>query len=58
MMNLPLEAILFWIAVMLAPADTSQILVKGPGIRGPGRNNPPVGAFLPTAPCGSRKGKP
>jgi len=30
MMLLPLKAILFWIAVTLAPPDTSQILVKGP----------------------------
>ena len=27
---LPLQAILFWIAVALAPHDTSQILVTGP----------------------------
>ena len=27
---LPLQSILFWIAVTLAPQDTSQILVKGP----------------------------
>ena len=26
----PLQAVLFWIAVTLAPPDTSQILVKGP----------------------------
>ena len=30
MIQLPLKAILFWIAVTLAPPDTSQILVKGP----------------------------
>ncbi|MGD0899264.1 MAG: hypothetical protein ABR915_15615, partial [Thermoguttaceae bacterium] len=29
-MDSPLQAILFWIAVTLAPPDTSQILVKGP----------------------------
>ncbi len=27
---LPMKAVLFWIAVALAPPDTSQILVKGP----------------------------
>ena len=30
MSELPLQAILFWIAVALAPHDTSQILVTGP----------------------------
>ncbi|MGO9115973.1 MAG: hypothetical protein ACLP9L_42760 [Thermoguttaceae bacterium] len=30
MMQLPLQSILFWIAVTIAPHDTSQILVKGP----------------------------
>jgi hypothetical protein len=30
MTALPLQAILFWIAVTLAPHDTSQILVTGP----------------------------
>jgi hypothetical protein len=30
MSSFPLQAILFWIAVTLAPPDTSQILVKGP----------------------------
>jgi hypothetical protein len=30
MLQLPLQSILFWIAVTLAPQDTSQILVKGP----------------------------
>jgi plasmid stabilization system protein ParE len=30
MMQLPLQSILFWIAVTLAPQDTSQILIKGP----------------------------
>ena len=30
MLQLPLQAILFWISVTLAPQDTSQILVKGP----------------------------
>ena len=29
MQSLPLQAILFWISVTLAPHDTSQILVKG-----------------------------
>jgi len=30
MQSFPLQAILFWIAVALAPQDASQILVKGP----------------------------
>jgi len=29
-MSFALDAILFWIAVVLSPPDTSQILVKGP----------------------------
>ncbi len=30
MLQLPLQSILFWIAVTLAPHDASQIVVKGP----------------------------
>ena len=51
-----MKAILFWIAVTLAPPDTSQILVKGPDATWAWTKQTRAGAFLPTAPSGVVEG--
>ena len=58
MTQFPLEAILFWIAVTLAPQDTSQILVKGPDTTLAWTRQSSGWSSPPTDPCGSWKEAP